>query len=102
MGENLLWKFSTNWKVEPLAPYVMRAQMDTFVEEVRAKEGQTVKKGEEIRELEVKDAEAKHSEAKGNLMLEQDGLRAATAGGKRDDGARVPGGLKEDETNSSR
>jgi HlyD family secretion protein len=91
--ENLVSSISSNGKVEPIAPYVMRAQLDTFVEKVRATEGQTVKKGQVILELDVKDAAAKLSEAKGKLLRAQDDLRAANAGGRTDDAARVAGDL---------
>src|SRR5437870_4149360 len=59
MRENLVSSISSNGKVEPIAPFVMRAQLDTFVEKVRATEGQTLKKGQVILELDVKDAAAK-------------------------------------------
>ena len=91
--ENLVSSISSNGKVEPIAPYVMRAQLDTFVEKVQATEGQTVKKGQVILELDVKDAAAKLSEAKGKLLRAQDDLRAARAGGRTDDAARVAGDL---------
>src|SRR5882724_6801115 len=91
--ENLVSSISSNGKVEPIAPYVMRAQLDTFVERVRATEGQGVKKGQVILELEVKDAAARLSEAKGKLLRAQDDLRAAKAGGRADDAARVAGDL---------
>src|SRR5271154_7213395 len=68
MRENLVSSITSNGKVEPIAPYVMRAQLDTFVEKVRATEGQAVKKGQVILELDVKDAAAKLSEAKGRLL----------------------------------
>jgi HlyD family secretion protein len=71
----------------------MRAQLDTFVEKVRASEGQSVKKGQVILELNVKDVAAKLSEAKGRLLRVEDDLRAATAGGRTDDAARVAGDL---------
>jgi HlyD family secretion protein len=93
MRENLVSSISSNGKVEPIAPYVIRAQLDTFVEKVRATEGQTVKKGQVILELDVKDAAAKLSEAKGKLLRAQDDLRAARAGGRTDDAARVAGDL---------
>ncbi len=93
MRENLVSSMSSNGKVEPIAPYVMRAQLDTFVEKVRATEGQTVKKGQVILELDVKDAAARLSEAKGKLLRAQDDLRAAKAGGRTDDAARVAGDL---------
>src|SRR5256885_16408382 len=93
MRENLVSSISSNGKVEPIAPYVMRAQLDTFVEKVRATEGQTIKKGQMILELDVKDAAARLSEAKGKLLRAQDDLRAAKAGGRTDDAARGAGDL---------
>src|SRR5712664_261180 len=93
MRENLVSSISSNGKVEPIAPFVMRAQLDTFVEKVRATEGQTVKKGQVILELDVKDAAARLSETKSKLLRAQDDLRAAKAGGRTDDAARVAGDL---------
>ena len=91
--ENLVSSISSNGKVEPIAPYVMRAQLDTFVEKVHAAEGQPVKKGQVILELDVKDAAARLAEAKAKLLKAQDDLRAAKAGGKIDEAARVTGDL---------
>ena len=93
MRENLVSSISSNGKVEPISPYVMRAQLDTFVEKVRATEGKALKKGQVILELDVKDAAAKLSEAKGKLLRAQDDLRAAKAGGRTDDAAKVAGDL---------
>jgi HlyD family secretion protein len=93
MRENLVSSISSNGKVEPISPYVMRAQLDTFVAKVRATEGQSIKKGQVILELDVKDAAAKLSEAKGKLLRAQDDLRAANAGGRTDDAARAAGDL---------
>ena len=93
MRENLVSSISSNGKVEPISPYVMRAQLDTFVEKVRATEGQTVKRGRVILQLDVKDVAAKLSEAKGKLLRAQEDLRAARAGGRTDDAARVAGDL---------
>jgi HlyD family secretion protein len=89
MRENLASSITSNGKVEPIAPFVMRAQLDTFVEKVGAMEGQAVKRGQVILELDVKDATAKLSEAKGRLLRAQDDLRAAKVGGRTDDAARV-------------
>jgi HlyD family secretion protein len=89
--ENLVSSISSNGKVEPIAPYVMRAQLDTFVEKVRATEGQPVKKGQVILELDVKDAAARLAEAKAKLLKAEDDLRSANAGGKIDEAARVAG-----------
>jgi HlyD family secretion protein len=102
MRENLVSSISSNGKVEPIAPYVMRAQLDTFVEKVRATEGQAVKKGQVILELDVKDAAARLSEAKSKLLKAQDDLRAAHAGGRTDEVARVAGDLSKAQADRDR
>jgi HlyD family secretion protein len=93
MRENLVSSISSNGKVEPISPFVMRAQLDTFVEKVRATEGQTLKKGQVILELDVKDAAAKLAEARGRLLRAQDDLRAAKGGGRADEAAKITGDL---------
>ena len=92
--ENLISSISSNGKVEPIAPYVMRAELDTFVEKVHASEGQHVKKGQLLLELDVKDAAARLAETRSKLLQAQDDLRAAKAGGKADDAAKVLGDLQ--------
>src|SRR5215813_398217 len=91
--ENLVSSISSNGKVEPITPYIVRAQLDTFVDNVRAVEGQQVKKGELLLELDVKDAQAKLAEARAALMRAQDDLRAALAGGRSDEAAKAEGAL---------
>jgi HlyD family secretion protein len=91
--ENLVSSISSNGKVEPIAPFVMRAQLDTFVDNVAASEGQAVKKGQLLLELNVKEAAAQLAEARSKLLRAQDDLRAAQAGGKADDAAKVAGDL---------
>src|SRR5712691_7205488 len=93
MRENLVSSISSNGKVEPIAPYVMRAQLDTFVEKVSVHEGQAVKKWQLLLELDVKDAAARLAEAKAKLLKAEDDLRSAKAGGKVDEAARVTGDL---------
>jgi HlyD family secretion protein len=91
--ENLISSISSNGKVEPIEPYVMRAKLDTFVERVHAKEGQAVKKGQLLLELNVRDATARLSEARAKLLRAQDDLRAAKAGGRADEAAKTSGDL---------
>jgi HlyD family secretion protein len=91
--QNLVSSINSNGKVEPITPYVMRAQLDTFVERIYATEGQSVKKGQPLLELNVKDAAALLAQAKAKLLRAQDDLRAAKAGGRSDDAARVAGDL---------
>jgi HlyD family secretion protein len=93
MRENLVSSISSNGKVEPIAPFVMRAQLDTFVERVGAVEGQAVKRGQLLLELDVRDATASLAQAKSKLLHAEDDLRAARAGGRSDEAARTQGAL---------
>jgi HlyD family secretion protein len=91
--ENLVSSITSNGKVEPISPDVMRAQLDTFVEKIHVAEGQRVKKGQALLELNVRDAAAQLAEARSKLLRAQDDLRSAKAGGRADDAARVTGDL---------
>src|SRR5258708_13066357 len=71
----------------------MRAQLDTFVEKVRVVEGQAVKKGQLLLELNVKGATAQLAEARAKLLKAKNDLQAAMTGGKADEAARVGGDL---------
>src|SRR5712664_2724603 len=75
--ENLVSSISSNGKVEPIAPYVVRAQLDTFIEKITVVEEQAVKKGQLLLELNVKDATAQLAEARAKLWRAEDDLRAA-------------------------
>src|SRR5262249_29020461 len=91
--ENLVASVSSNGKVEPIAPFVMRAQLGTFVQKVHAIEGQAVKKGQLLLELDVKDAAALLAQAQARLLQAQDDLRAAQGGGRSDAAAKASGDL---------
>jgi HlyD family secretion protein len=91
--QNVISSISSNGKVEPISPFVMRAQLDTFVESVRVTEGQSVKKGQILMELNVKDAQAQLADARSKLLRAQDELRAANAGGRLDEAAKAAGAL---------
>src|SRR3977135_2252926 len=87
--ENIVASISSNGKVEPISPFVMRAQLDTFVEKIRVVEGQAVKKGQPLLELNVKDAEAQLAEARSKLLRAQNDLRVAKSGGRPDAAAQA-------------
>jgi HlyD family secretion protein len=91
--DNLVSSISSNGKVEPISPFVMRAPLDTFVEKVTGVEGQQVKKGQLLLELNVRDARAQLDDAEARLLRAQDELRAAQSGGKSDEAARVAADL---------
>jgi HlyD family secretion protein len=91
--DNLVSSISSNGKVEPISPFVMRAPLDTFVEKVTGVEGQPVKKGQLLVELNVRDARAQLDDAEARLLRAQDELRVARGGGKADEAARVAADL---------
>jgi len=90
---NIIASISSNGKVEPIAPVTVRAQLDTFVTRVHAMEGQNVKKGQLLLELNVKDAASQLAAAKAKLLRAEDDLRVAKTGGRTDESARVNGDL---------
>jgi HlyD family secretion protein len=91
--ENITSSVSSNGKVEPISPFSIRAQLDTFVEKVAVSEGQNVHKGQLLLVLNVKDASSQLSAARARLLRAEDDLRSAKAGGRTDDAARVSGDL---------
>src|ERR1700689_2180952 len=91
--QNIVASISSNGKVEPISPFVMRAQLDTFVEKIRVTEGQAVKKGQPLLELNVKDAEAQLAQARSKLLQAQNDLRVAQSGGRSDAAAQAAGAL---------
>ena len=91
--ENIVSSISSNGKVEPISAFVMRAQLDTFVEKISVLEGQQVKKGQFLLELNVKDAAALLAQARARLLKAQDDFRSANSGGRTDEAARATGDL---------
>src|SRR6266851_1116637 len=91
--ENIVSSISSNGKVEPISPSIIRAQLDTFVENITVLEGQQVKKGQLLLQLNVKDAAALLAQARARLLKAQDDFRAASSGGRPYDSARATGDL---------
>jgi HlyD family secretion protein len=89
--ENLTTSISSNGKVEPIAPYSMRAEMDTYVTRVLATEGQTVHRGQLLVELDDAAELAALDQARAQLATEEDALRSAQAGGRADQRAKFSG-----------
>ncbi len=92
--ENLTATIFSNGKVEPITPYSLRARYATFVEKVQAVEGQRVKRGQVLLVLDANEARADLAHAREQLLAAADDLRAARAGGRPDDRARVEGDLR--------
>jgi len=90
---NIVASISSNGKVEPITPITVRAQLDTFVTRVHVLEGQNVKKGQLLIELNVKDAASQLAAARVRLLRAEDDLRVANTGGRTDEAARINGDL---------
>src|SRR5271157_386371 len=90
---NIVASISSNGKVEPITPITVRAQLDTFVTKVHVLEGQSVKKGQLLIELNVKDAASQLAAARVRLLRAEDDLRVANTGGRTDEAARINGDL---------
>jgi HlyD family secretion protein len=84
----------TNGKVEPVAPAVMRAQLDAFVSKVLATEGRIVHAGQPLLKLDVSVADAQLTRLRQTLLEAEDALRAARAGGHADELAQLERDLR--------
>src|SRR4029077_1696051 len=92
--ETLSSTITSNGKVEPIEPHIMRAGLATFVEKVMAVEGQTVRRGQRILTLNTADARAQLAQARSDLLTAEDQRRAARAGGPADELAQIEGDLR--------
>src|SRR5260370_38255097 len=77
--ENIVSSISSNGNVEPISPSIIRAQLDTFVENVTVLEGQQVKKGQLLLQLDVKDAAALLAQARARLLKAHDDFLPASS-----------------------
>jgi HlyD family secretion protein len=93
--ENVSETISSNGKVEPISPDVAHAEFPAFVDRVRAAEGQSVQRGQEILALDVADIQYQLTQARANLLAAQTDLQNARSGGPPDELAQVRGGLQQ-------
>lgn len=84
---------STNGTVEPIHPNVLRARLDTFVTRVLAVDGQTVRRGQLLIQLDTSAAAAQLAQARQDLLAAQRELRHADAGGSPDQLAQLASDL---------
>jgi HlyD family secretion protein len=85
---------TSNGKVEPIMPYSLRAKFDGFVDRVIAAEGKNVKKGDLLLTMDDRDVRAQLDQARSQLASQEDDLRAARAGGRPDQGAKLSADLR--------
>ncbi len=92
--QNLEASITSNGKVEPIEPYVVRAEFATFVEKVSGVEGQPVRRGQVILMLDANDTRAQLARAREQLLAAQEDLRVARAGGPPDEVAQLEADLR--------
>jgi HlyD family secretion protein len=72
---------TSNGNIEPIDPYIARAQFPTFVSKVAATEGQSVHRGQIILTLDASDVQTQLTQSRADLIAAQTALRNAKAGG---------------------
>jgi len=92
--EDLNAAITSNGKVEPISATVARAEFPTFVDKVKATEGQAVRRGQVILTLAASDIRSQLAQARASLLAAQTDLRNAHAGGSPDQVAQLEGDLK--------
>jgi HlyD family secretion protein len=100
--EALMASISSNGKVEPVTPYVVRARFATFVRRVAVVGGQSVKAGQVLVELDADQARAALARAKEELLRAEEDLRAARAGGAPAEIAQLESDLRKAEAELAR
>jgi HlyD family secretion protein len=85
---------SSNGKVEPITPFSLRAKFDGFVDRVIAAEGKNVKKGDLLLTMDDRDVRAQLDQARAQLASQEDDRRAARAGGRADQVAKMGADLR--------
>jgi HlyD family secretion protein len=99
--QTLRSSISSNGKVEPITPYSLRAKFDGFVDRVVAAEGKNVKKGDLLLTLDDRDIRAQLDQARAQLASLEDDLRAARAGGRADQAAKLVADVRSAEAERS-
>jgi HlyD family secretion protein len=99
---NLSSVISTNGKVEPVAPNEMRSLVQSHVTKVHATEGQLVKKGQPLVDLDDIQLRADVSRANEQLLSNQENLRIARAGGQATQLAQLDGDIRKNELERTR
>jgi len=92
--EDLNATITSNGKVEPISATVARAEFPTFVDKVKAVEGQAVRRGQMILTLDAADVRSQLAQARASLLTAQTDLRNARAGGPPDQVAQLEGDWK--------
>jgi len=97
--ENLSSIIATNGKVEPIAPQTFRARYATFVQRTFAVEGQQVKRGQKLFDLDDTEVQADLAQARADLATQEEALNVAKAGGYASQAAKANADLQKAQAN---
>lgn len=86
---NLSSWIATNGKIEPIDPHIIQAQITTFIETIRVKEGQTIRRGQLLMTLDAQDLRSELAHMKEQLVAAEDEQRIALGGGSPDEIAQL-------------
>jgi HlyD family secretion protein len=92
--EDLRATITSNGKIEPISPTVAHSGFPTFVSQVMASEGQSVRRGQLILTLDSADVRSQLAQAEADLMAAETALDNARAGGSPEEVARLQGDLE--------
>ena len=82
-----------NGKVEPIEPHVIQAQLSTRISAVYVREGQMVKAGDPLLELDATDVKSELARMRDQLIGAQEEQKTALQGGSPDDLAQIQSDL---------
>ena len=99
---NLSAAITTNGKIEPITPYEMRALLPSHVTKISATEGQLVKKGQLLLEMDNSQLQAEVAHAREGLVSNQENLRIAQAGGQATQLAQLDSDIRKDDLEHAR
>jgi HlyD family secretion protein len=94
---NISSAISTNGKIEPVTPYEMRALVQSHVADVHAIEGQVVKKGQLLLDLDDGQLRADVARAREQLLNAEENLRIAKSGGQATQLAQIDSDIRKTE-----
>jgi HlyD family secretion protein len=97
--ENLSSLISTNGRVEPIMPQTFRARYPTFVQRMYVMEGQQVKRGQKLFDLDDTEVQADLAQARADLASQEEALNVAKAGGYASQAAKANADLQKAQAN---
>ncbi|HKV47821.1 MAG TPA: efflux RND transporter periplasmic adaptor subunit [Candidatus Acidoferrales bacterium] len=91
--QNVSQTISSNGTIQPIDPFIARAQFPTFVSKVAAVAGQAVHRGQLILTLDASDIKSQLAQTRADLIASQTSLRNAKSGGAPADVAQLQSDL---------